>query len=78
MLGKNKVQIELDKLIQVREDFYLFLDENLSKNKKSGAYDFSKNPTLDAKKVYENFFKLDYQARKLRGFLVKTYDLKAE
>jgi len=28
--------------------------------------------------VYERFFKLDYQARKLRALLVQTYDLKAE
>ncbi len=74
---KQQAQEETDKLIDIREEFYAFLDESLAKNK-HGGFDFSKTPSLDAKKVYEHFFKLDYQARKLRGLLVKTYDLKAE
>lgn len=73
-MEKAEVEKELDKLIQIREEMYSFLDENLTKSK-NGGYDFSQNPTLDAKGVYERFFKLDYQARKLRGFLVKAYNL---
>lgn len=78
MANKDEIKKELDTLIQIRESMYEFLDKNLQKDKISGAYDFSSNPTLDAKEVYSNFFKLDYQARKLRGFLVAAYDLKAE
>lgn len=75
MLDKQQVQKEVDTLIKIREEFYAFLDENVPKDEKTNGYDFSKNPTLDAKKVYEHFFKLDYQARKLRGFLCVTYDV---
>ncbi len=71
---KNDVQMQSDKLMQIREEFYSFLDKNLQVSK-NGGYDFSTNPTLNAKEVYEHFFKLDYQARKLRGILVKTYEL---
>lgn len=74
-MTKEEISKELDKLITIREEMYDFLDKNLTKDK-NGIYDFSKNPSLNAKSVYERFFKLDYQARKLRGFLVKTYDLK--
>ncbi len=78
MQEKDEIRKELDKLIKIRTDFYDFLDTNIPKDKKGIAYDFSKNPTLDAKSVYSHFHKLDYQARKLRGFLVKAYDLKAK
>ncbi len=77
-MKKEDIAKELDDLIKIRTDFYNFLDENIPKDKRGIAYDFSDNPTLDAKSVYSHFHKLDYQARKLRGFLVKAYDLKAE
>lgn len=76
-MTKEEIEKELNKLIDIREDFYSFLDSNLQKDA-HGGFDFSANPTIDAKDVYSHFFKLDYQARKLRGFLVKAYDLKAE
>ena len=77
MFDRDYVQKETEKLIKIRKEFYKFLDENIPKDK-FGIYDFSENPQLDAKKVYELFFKLDYQARKLRGILVKLFDLKAD
>ena len=67
---------ELDKLIDIRKDFYEFLDTAIPKDDK-GMYIFE-NSTLSSQEVYKRFFKLDYQARKLRGFLVKDYGLKAE
>ena len=78
MLQKDMIANELSKLIEIRTDFLNFLDENIPKKSNKIEYDFSNNPTLDAKTVYEHFFKLDYQARKLRGFLVKEFDLKAD
>jgi len=76
IIDKKTLEKELDTLINIRNDFYNYLDRNIPK--KDGVFDFSKNPKLDAKDVYRHFFKLDYQARKLRGFLVETYSLKAE
>ncbi len=78
MEDKQNIKKELDKLIKIRSNFYDFLDANIPKDKLGITYDFSNHPTLDAKKVYDYFHKLDYQARKLRGFLVQAYDLKAE
>ncbi len=78
MKNEYDIEKELDELIKIRTDFYNFLDENIPKDKIGATYDFSNNPTLDAKSVYSHFHKLDYQARKLRGFLVKAYNLKAK
>ena len=77
MFDKEYVQKETDKLIEIRKEFYDFLDKNIPKDK-FGIYDFSSNPKLEAKKVYELFYKLDYQARKLRGILINIFNLKAE
>ena len=78
MLDKKAVEQELSKLIDIRTNFLNFLDENIEKKANGIEFDFEKNPQLDAKLVYEYFFKLDYQARKLRGFLVQELGLKAE
>lgn len=76
ILDKEMLSNELDKLIEIRKEFYTYLDTHIPK--KGDMYDYSGDPKLDAKEVYNRFFKLDYQARKLRGFLVKTYGIKAE
>lgn len=73
---KEMIEKELAKLIDVREAFLDYLDTSIPKESNGHVFDFSSTPTLDAKSVYEHFFKLDYQARKLRGLLVKAYDLK--
>ncbi|WP_458700919.1 hypothetical protein ACKGJI_02165 [Sulfurospirillum sp. 1307] len=78
MLDKEMVEKELDKLIKIRTDFIDYLDRNIPKKSNNMEFDFENNPKLDAKDVYEHFFKLDYQARKLRGFLVSELGLKAE
>ncbi len=76
LLEKELIQKELDKLIEIRTDFYNYLDNNIPK--KNNQFDFSSKPKMDAKNIYDYFYKLDYQARKLRSYLVKIYDLKAE
>lgn len=70
------IEEELKKLIEAREAFFSYLDASIPKDKAGIAYDFTNNPTLDAKSVYEHFYKLDYQARKIRGFVVKNMGLK--
>ena len=77
MSEKQMIADELSKLIEIREEIFEYLDANIPKKSENGdAFDFSSQPKLDAQEVYERFFKLDYQARKLRGFLVKAYELK--
>ena len=77
MFTKEQVQKETDKLMEIRKEFYNFLDKNIPKSN-FGIYNFENNPQLDGKKVYELFYKLDYQSRKLRGILVNSFGLKAE
>ncbi len=74
---KEMIKEELDKLIKIRTDFYGYLDTHIPK-KDGEQFDFSQSPTLNAQDIYSHFYKLDYQARKLRGYLVKAYGLKAE
>ncbi len=76
MLERDMVTQELERLIDIRTELFGFLDESIPKRSNNIEYDFSKSPTVDAKRIYEYCFKLDYQARKLRGFLVKELDLK--
>jgi hypothetical protein len=77
MLDKEMVEKELDKLIEIRTEFLEYLDSKIPK-KNEFEFDFDNAEKLDAKEVYERFFKLDYQARKIRGFLVNELGLKAE
>jgi len=72
---ENKVMQEIENLTKIREEFYDYLDANIKKDKNNMSYDFSDNPTLDAKSVYELFYKLNYQARKLRGSLHQAYNI---
>ena len=73
---KDVIKNDTDKLIEARSAFYDYLDTHIPKN--GEQFDFSSDPKLDAKDIYALFYKLDYQARKLRGHLVKAYNLKAK
>lgn len=75
MDSKEQITKDLATLIDIREAFLAYLDEAIPKDKSGIAFDFDNNPTLDAKTVYEHFYKLDYQARKIRGFVVKNLEL---
>lgn len=66
------IEKELDKLIAARDAFLAYIDVNVPKDANGIAFDFSTNPSLDAKAVYEHFYKLDYQARKVRGFVIQN------
>jgi len=75
MEEKAQVQAELQKFWKLRSDFLAYLDETLPKEKNGLAFDFTQHPTLDAKQVYELFFKMDYQGRKIGGLLVKAHGI---
>ncbi len=74
---KEMLERELEKLIEARDSFLAYLDTHIPKDTKGLNFDFSTQPTLDAQSIYEHFYKLDYQARKIRGFLVGKFGLKA-
>jgi len=71
MSNIDDVRKEMRKYQEIRDEFYSYLDQNIPKNK-FDIFDFSSDPTLDAKEIYERFHKLDYQARKLRGLLMEA------
>ena len=76
MMDENElIAKDLATRIDIREASLAYLDETIPKDKSGIAFDFSNHPTLDAKSVYEHFYKLDYQARKIRGFVVKNLGL---
>lgn len=66
---------EMKKYEQIRNEFYDYLDANIKKSA-NDQFDFSSPQSLDAKEAYEHFFKLDYQARKIRGLLFEARDMK--
>ncbi len=74
MTSIDDVKKEMRKLEEIRSAFYALLDVSIPKDAK-GQFDFSSNPTVDAEDVYKNFFKLDYQARKIRGLLMEARDI---
>lgn len=75
MQKRALLEQDLEKLTEAREAFLAYLDASIPKDEQGIAFDFSRHPTLDAQKVYEYFYKLDYQARKLRGFLINECTL---
>jgi len=78
-MNSNEIEIdkELAKLIDARDAFMDYIDAQVPKDGKGIAFDFSSAPMLDAKTVYEHFYKLDYQARKIRGFVIRNLGVKA-
>lgn len=78
-MNPHEIEIdkELEKLIEARDAFMAYFDAAVPKDKNGIAFDFSTHPTLDAKTVYEHFYKLDYQARKIRGFVIRNLGAKA-
>lgn len=68
-MEKDAIRAEMKKYNEIREKFFALMDENIPQKEGSEQYDFSTSPTLDAQAVYERFFELDYQARKIRAIM---------
>lgn len=68
-MTQEEIKKELEKLWEIREAFYAYLDQNIPKLEGFDTFDFAKAKALDPKLVYTHFYKLDYQARKLRGII---------
>lgn len=78
MITKEAAFIEFKEYEKIRNEFFSFLDENIPFKEGSSSYDFEKCKTLDAEDVYKLFFKLDYQARKVRGVAIDLVNEKEE
>ncbi|MCV6606733.1 MAG: hypothetical protein OIF32_00850 [Campylobacterales bacterium] len=51
----------------IRNEFFAYLDSKIPFKEGTNSYDFEKAEKLNPEEIYELFFKLDYQARKVRG-----------
>ena len=76
-MDKNKAMKEFKKYEQMRMEMYEFLESFIPKDK-NGALDFSKAKDIPAKEIYDRWFKLDYQARKIRSIAINCLGLKGE
>jgi len=76
-MDKEKAMAEFKKYEKMRMQMYDFFDKYIPK-KDDGTYDFEKAQNLDAKESFNMFFKLDYQARKIRGIAINCLGIKAE
>lgn len=68
-MEKDAIRAEMKKYNEIREKFFALMDSTIPHVEGTEKYDFSGNPTLEAKAVYERFFEVDYQARKLRAMM---------
>ena len=76
-MDKEKAMAEFKKYEKMRQQMYEFLEEFIPKDE-NGRLDFAKAKCIDAKEVFDRWFKLDYQARKIRGIAINCLGLKGE
>ena len=76
-MDKEKAMEEFKKYEKMRMEMYEFLEKFIPKDA-NGALDLSKAEKVDAKEVFDRWFKLDYQARKIRGIAINCLGLKGE
>ncbi len=76
-MDKEAAKKEFKKYEQMRQEMYEFLEEFIPKSD-SGILEFDKAKDINAKEVFDRWFKLDYQARKIRGIAINCLGLKGE
>jgi hypothetical protein len=76
MQDKEQAKKECQAYEKLRNEFFELFDQKIPKDN-NGLFVFD-GATLDAQELYALFYKLDYQARKLRGLVVGAYNLKAD
>ena len=76
-MDKEKAMEEFKRYEKMRTQMYEFLEEFIPK-KADGSLDFDNAKDLNAKEVFDRWFKLDYQARKIRGIAINCLGLKGE
>ena len=76
-MDKEAAIKEFKKYEEMRMQMYDFFDRFIPK-KSDGTYDFENGGQIDAKEAFDMFFKLDYQARKIRGIAINCLGIKPE
>ena len=72
----NSAEKEFKKYEEMRMQMYNYFDRLIPKI--GGVYDFSQAKKANSQELFDMFFKLDYQARKIRGIAIQCLGLKAE
>ncbi len=76
-MDKEAAKKEFKKYEKMRNEMYEFLEKEIPK-RADGSLDFERAGKIDAKEVFEKWFQLDYQARKIRGIAINCLGLKGE
>ncbi len=76
-MDKEAAMKEFKKYEQMRQEMYEFLERHIPKDER-GVLQFDQAQKIDAKEIYDRWFKLDYQARRIRGIAINCLGLKGE
>ncbi len=76
-MDKEKAMREFKQYEKMRQEMYDFLDRSIPK-KEDGTMDFENARPIHAKELFDRWFKLDYQARKIRGIAMKCLEESGE
>jgi len=76
-MEKEQAMEEFRKYERMRNEMYEFLERHIPK-KEDGSLDFERAGEVSAKEVFERWFRLDYQARRIRGIAINCLGLKGE
>ncbi len=76
-MEKEKAIKEFKRYEEMRMEIYDLFEKKIPK-KPDGTYDFEAAKPLEAKEMFDLFFKLDYQARKIRGIAINALGVKPE
>ncbi|MRI58761.1 MAG: hypothetical protein C6H99_04545 [Epsilonproteobacteria bacterium] len=76
-MDRDAAMKEFKKYEQMRQEMYEFLERYIPRDEK-GVLQFDKAQKIDAKEIFDRWFKLDYQARKIRGIAINCLGLKGE
>ncbi|MDR1285686.1 MAG: hypothetical protein LBJ88_05765 [Campylobacteraceae bacterium] len=75
-MKQDELKKELDEFFAIRDEIFEFLDKSVPKDKSGFNFDFSKDPTLNARDFYKIFYRYDYKARKTFASAMKMLNAK--
>ncbi|NPA83624.1 MAG: hypothetical protein GXO38_04000 [Epsilonproteobacteria bacterium] len=73
----ERAKEEFRRYEEMRQEMYQFLEGAIPR-KADGSLDLERAGQLDAKELFERWFKLDYQARRIRAIAIECLGLKGE
>ncbi|MCR6593996.1 CmeU family protein [Campylobacter insulaenigrae] len=75
-MDKKETMINnLNDFFKLRKEFYAFFDEHILKIENAEIFDFTKAKDMNAKEVYNHFYKFDYAIRKCLPDIYRAFDI---